>query len=134
MLIDGDKDISDKKDSDEPEDKNNIVFLVFLLYGIDLILPWNAICSCFDFFLNTMPEYNPLSVYPFAVNALQVFGMLYCIIKNDKEKYNMRISGSFFMIGAFLIAFPFLALIGGGLGFWLLFVAMLPFGWFAGLA
>ena len=104
------------------------------MYGIDLILPWNAICSCFDFFLYVMPEYNPLSVYPFGVNALQIFAMLYCVMRNNNRAYKMRISVSFFMIGLFLIAFPFLANLGGGLGFWSLFAALLPFGWFAGMA
>jgi len=103
------------------------------MYGVALILPWNAICSCFDFFLLVMPTHKPLSVYPFAVNFLQVFGMLYCVMRNDPKTYNTRISFSFFMLGIFMIAIPFLADLGDALGFWACFVALLPFGWFAGL-
>ena len=50
ILIDnGDKNIS--KDEDElPPDTYNKVYLTFLTYGIAVLLPWNAICSVWDFF------------------------------------------------------------------------------------
>ena len=69
MTVTGDIE-HNKPEKKVPVDKNNMVFIVFLMYGIALILPWNAICSCFDFFLAVMPTHKPLSVYPFAVNFL----------------------------------------------------------------
>jgi len=34
-----------------PEDKNNVVYLVFILYGAGVLTPWNVVASCFDYFL-----------------------------------------------------------------------------------
>jgi len=33
------------------EDKGAIVYLIFVLYGIGLLLPWNVILSCLDFLI-----------------------------------------------------------------------------------
>jgi hypothetical protein len=107
-----------------------VVYIVFVIYGIGTILPWNAVISCFDFFQHTMPDYNPLSVYPFAVNFMQIFAMCYVFMRNDYKMYNLRISLSFFIISAFMIGFPFLAELKNGAGFWSMFFALLPFGFF----
>ena len=34
-----------------PEDKGNVIYWVFLLYGFGALLPWNSILNCFDFFV-----------------------------------------------------------------------------------
>ena len=41
-----------KEDKDEPTDEGNTVYMIFLLWGIGVLLPWNACLSCFDFFAN----------------------------------------------------------------------------------
>jgi hypothetical protein len=38
-------------DSDTPEDKYNLVYIVFIMYGIGVLLPWNVILSCLDFLM-----------------------------------------------------------------------------------
>ena len=53
----------------EPKNGEGCVYVIFVLYGIATILPWNAVCSCFDFFIAKMDSLKPTSVYPFAVNA-----------------------------------------------------------------
>ena len=41
---------STKSEQPVPEDEGNTVLLIFYLWGIGVLLPWNAILSCFDFF------------------------------------------------------------------------------------
>jgi hypothetical protein len=60
-------------DDPEPEDKYNMVYYIFFLWGIGILLPWNAVLTCFDFFNDEMPGYKPSFVYPFAVNGLNSF-------------------------------------------------------------
>lgn len=63
-----------KKQMEPPEDKGNVVARVFLLWGIGVLLPWNAVLTMFDFFGAEMKDdvhnYNPSFVYPFGVNGL----------------------------------------------------------------
>ena len=41
----------EKGDSDiAPEDRGNAVYLTFLLYGIGVLLPFNVILACLDFY------------------------------------------------------------------------------------
>lgn len=35
----------------EPVDKNNIAFLLMFLFGIAALLPWNAVLTALDFFI-----------------------------------------------------------------------------------
>jgi hypothetical protein len=45
------KDENKSKDEDElPPDHYNKVYMTFLIYGVAVLLPWNAICSVWDFF------------------------------------------------------------------------------------
>jgi hypothetical protein len=62
--------VATKEIGEPPSDKGNVVNIIFLLWGIGVLLPWNAVLTCFDFFGDEMPGYNPSFVYPFAVNAL----------------------------------------------------------------
>ena len=39
-----------KEDNKIPEDKGNAVWLIFLLYGIGVLLPFNVIMSCLDYY------------------------------------------------------------------------------------
>ena len=35
----------------EPNDAYSIVYLIYLFYGIGVLLPWNIILSCMDFLI-----------------------------------------------------------------------------------
>ena len=35
----------------EPNDAYNIVHLIYLFYGIGVLLPWNILLSCMDFLI-----------------------------------------------------------------------------------
>ena len=34
-----------------PEDKSNMVYVIFFLYGVGILLPLNAVFTAFDFFI-----------------------------------------------------------------------------------
>jgi len=58
------------------EDKK--VYWIFLLWGIGVLLPWNAVITVFDYFQDEMSPtgkkpYDPGSSYPFATNGLIFF-------------------------------------------------------------
>jgi hypothetical protein len=38
------------KEYKEPEDKNNLVYMLMILFGIGALLPWNAILTALSFF------------------------------------------------------------------------------------
>ena len=44
---------TNKKDSEQepPEDKYNLIYVIFFLYGIGILLPFNAVTTAFDFFI-----------------------------------------------------------------------------------
>ena len=117
-----------------PKDEYNLVYTVFLLYGIAVLQPWNAVLSGFDFFMETMPTHKPITIYPFAVHFLIVFGMMYVVIRGPKSgSYNFRITLSYVVSAIILLMIPFLAEVGDTAGFWLVLTALVIFGWFAGL-
>ena len=41
-------------DDKEPEDKGNAIWLIFLLYGIGVLLPFNVIMSCLDYYADVV--------------------------------------------------------------------------------
>ena len=52
-----------KKGSEQqpPEDKHNLIYIIFFLYGIGILLPFNAVTTAFDFFIDKVSSsYLPL--------------------------------------------------------------------------
>jgi hypothetical protein len=105
---------------------------VFLLYGICVLQPWNAVVTCFDFFAEELPSHNVFNVFPFSVYAFQIFSMSWFIVYGQRYSYHLLISGSLAAIGCFIIVMPFLAHTGDTSGFWSCLVALMVFGLFAG--
>ena len=35
----------------EPVDSYNVVYFIYLFYGIGVLLPWNVLLSCMDFLI-----------------------------------------------------------------------------------
>ena len=50
-----------------PEDRGNLVYLTQFLFGMALLLPFNMIIACIDFYESKMPGFYPASTYPFAL-------------------------------------------------------------------
>ena len=40
-----------------PEDKGNAIWLIFLLYGIGVLLPFNVIMSCLDYYFEVVSTF-----------------------------------------------------------------------------
>lgn len=61
-----------------PHDEGNKVYNIFLIWGIGVLLPWNAVLSTMDFFDAETADptkvftLKPDFVYAFAVNGLAV--------------------------------------------------------------
>ena len=55
------------------EDKGNKVYIIFLLYGIGVLLPWNVILSCLDFMSDKVSFLSHLSYLDARVQPL------YCV-------------------------------------------------------
>jgi len=53
--------------------------IVFLIWGIGILLPWNAVLTTYDFFEFRMDGFNPSFTYGFAVNGV-LFVMQFIII------------------------------------------------------
>lgn len=61
--------LSDSKISTAPVDKGNLVYLTFFLYGVGVLMPFNVIMACLDFYSDTMPDYLVGNIWPFVMNA-----------------------------------------------------------------
>jgi hypothetical protein len=58
------------KNENPPKDVNSRIHIIFFIWGIGVLLPWNAILNVFDFFGYEMQNHDPVFVFPFAVNIL----------------------------------------------------------------
>jgi hypothetical protein len=67
-----------------PEEKAGAANIIFFLWGIGTLLPWNAVLSCFDFFSAEMTNYQPAFYYPFAVNGFLAVTQIYMIVQGYK--------------------------------------------------
>ena len=64
----------------DPVDEGNKVWWTFFMWGIGVLLPWNAILSVFDYFAYEMKGFKPTFVYPFAVNCFLALSQIYMIV------------------------------------------------------
>ena len=80
-----------------------------------------------------MPGYNPATVYPFAVNGLQLAAQIWVIIVGQKYSFTLRIVSTFMIQALVLILIPLLANIGGAVGYWSVFGILFFFGLINGI-
>ena len=116
----------------EPEDKNGIVYYIFLLWGIGVLLPWNSVLSTFDFFDYEMDGYTliPSFVYPFAVNGLATVTQVVVLIHGHKVSEQVKVQVCFVIEAIIMLILPLLAhIITSTSGsFWACFFLLLIFG------
>ena len=74
-----------------PEDVSNKVLKVFFIWGVGVLLPWNAILSVFDYLSYEMPGFEPTFIYPFAVNCFLALSQIYMILQGHKFSTRMKI-------------------------------------------
>ena len=52
------KDIDDEEEEgDGPKDNCKLVYFIFLLYGVGVLLPFNVLMSCLDFYDTTVSKF-----------------------------------------------------------------------------
>jgi hypothetical protein len=54
---------------DGPQDKYNLVYYIFVLFGIGALLPWNAVLTGLDFFIQNFEHHNPAFTFGLTLNA-----------------------------------------------------------------
>ena len=51
-----------QQDEKIPEDKGNAMYFVFLLYGFGILLPFNAVTTAFDFFIEKVSNHYYINI------------------------------------------------------------------------
>lgn len=62
-----------------------------LLWGIGVLLAWNAVICEFDYFSEMMPGFQPAFVYPSAVNGLLAFTQLLMVVYGSRFSDRLKI-------------------------------------------
>jgi hypothetical protein len=80
-----------------------------------------------------MPEYNTATVFPFAVATSNVTAQIWVIVVGQKYSFTLRLVWAFMIEALVLVSLPFLANIGGAVGYWSVFAILLLFGLITGI-
>ena len=46
----------------EPEDTYNLVYIIYLFYGIGFLTPWNCLLNCMDFLILKVSKGKTLTI------------------------------------------------------------------------
>ena len=68
-----------------------------------------------------MPDHQPFSTYPFAMNSTLFFGGLLYTFHSSKISSSTVVVGTFVAQAILMLLIPFAANIGGGPAYWLCF-------------
>ena len=123
----------DLRQAMKPNDRCYIVYMIYLLYGIGILLPWNILTSCMDFLKERMPEHKPASSYPFAINIFLFTMQVVTVIYLYRVSFSLRLIPTFLGLAAYMIAVPFCADIGGATAYYAVFGLCLACGFFCGI-
>ena len=78
-----------------PEDDRNVVYWCYVLYGFSVLAIFNSILSTLDYFINSMPSYNPSFLLDLGLNLFVaitgLFVIVYGYILSFEVKNNMMI-------------------------------------------
>merc|ERR1719469_126737 len=67
-----------------PEDHFNFVYIVFVMFGVAVLQPWNAVLSLLQFFAHSS-VHNPEFAFPIAMHVFIIVGMLYVMWKGPNN-------------------------------------------------
>ena len=81
-----------------------------------------------------MPGYSPATTYPLANYAFIVISQVYITTTGGKFSYKVRIGVSLTIVTIIMVLVPFLAQLRLPLNYWIIFVLLLPYGAFSGVA
>jgi len=84
-----------------------VVFAIFLLWGIGVLLPWNAVLSIYDYFVADMDGYSPTQTYGFANNGLLCFTQMAMTVYGHKLSNRFKIQIGFIASSLLMAGLPF---------------------------
>ena len=117
-----------------PIDNGGSVARIFLLFGIGVLLPFNIVLSCMDFYIEKMPGYQPASVFTFAINLPSWLTQILITVYGQNISYSSKVIFAFILQLIMILPVPFLANIGGGTGYYTTMIALAIFGVGSGVA
>lgn len=80
-----------------------------------------------------MPDYQPLSTYPFAMNSSLFIGGLYFTFNGSKLCFSTTIVLTFILQGVIMLILPLTANLGGAVAYWLCFLELFIYGLLSGI-
>ena len=83
--------------------------MIFLLWGIGNLLPWNVVLCTFDFFRSQMTGYRPTFIFPFAANGLLLIIQVLLLIYGAKLPEKIKLQYGFYAISVLILSLPFIA-------------------------
>ena len=112
------------------------------MWGIGVLMPWNAVLCCFDFFgvmvsnlklliySLQMKGHNPAFVFPFANNAFLAVVQIFLLIKGSGVPEYIKVKIGFYLLGVLVIVLSVCSyyLSTDSARFWVCFVVLLVFG------
>ena len=98
-------------DDDRPVDRGGVVYLIFLLFGVGALLPWNALLTAFDFFEAFLQGYDPVFVFTLALNGPNFIFILVMVAVGDKISPVKRVCVSFLINFAICVLLPILTVV-----------------------
>jgi equilibrative nucleoside transporter 1/2/3 len=108
-----------------PEDKYNHIWYIFVLFGIGILLPWNAVLTALDFFIISYPNYNPAFVFGLTLNAPNFAFNFVTIFFAKYISQTLRIVSSLVVIFACTWAMPIVAEYTDGSTSWVLILIVI---------
>lgn len=80
-----------------------------------------------------MPDQNPLTVYPLAVNCFVTTVQVLLVIYGPRFSYTQRLIPGFIGCGIIMLIIPFACKLPNPTNFWVVFGILLVFGIFSGV-
>ncbi len=80
-----------------------------------------------------MPEHQPISTYPFAMNSALFIGAIWYTFYGSRFSFSSLIVITFAMQALIMLLIPFVASVGGTSAYWLCFALLFTFGLFSGV-
>lgn len=119
-------------DPNAPVDKGKAVYLTFFLYGVGVLMPFNVIMSCLDFYAYTMPDYLCGNIWPFVINFPLWTTQVLLVVYGQKITPSQRLIPGFAAQAICMLIIPALCDIGGSAGFYSTTILLVFLGFFSG--
>lgn len=92
-----------------PKDRYNIVYVVYLLYGISTLLVYNAVLSTIEFYQMEMPNYKPAYILSFGLNLLVVIFLSISMLRGHHLSFQVKNNLMIFLLVPVTLSIPYSA-------------------------